>query len=428
MNKHYRLTVVAVAALLAGPTLLQASPPSIIHSESPSIPARFADANGDVVIEATVNEQGYVTGATITETFDPKLGAACLSAFRSWRFAPAIRDGQPTVARVKQPFRFGEGTLSLESHEKVNRPVSVARRSAPDLPDSLRNIHGQVRLLASIDAEGKISGVSVEASSHSELEPIAHEIVRDWSFRPAIHEGQPVASKVIIPIHFQGNRDYKPVQVVESETSPTEEKRSAKKPSADRDLKVLRRPFPELADDLQNLAGSARIAMLVDEYGYVARAEIASTDNPALAEHARAAVEAWKFKPAIRGGQPVAQKVIQPFVFDGEILESPARPEAPMIAQKRQAAESPVRVEKRAPRVLKRVKPECPASLARVDGYVNVRIRVSPEGEVLSAFAQEASHEELVDPTLTALSQWRFSAIEGSNGEPSELLVPVRFR
>lgn len=62
---------------------------------------------------------------------------------------------------------------------------------------------GTVLLSVEVDAQGNPVSVDVERSSRSrDLDRAAREAVRQWTFRPAIENGQPVASTVTVPVDF----------------------------------------------------------------------------------------------------------------------------------------------------------------------------------------------------------------------------------
>ncbi len=59
-----------------------------------------------------------------------------------------------------------------------------------------------------VDTTGHTTGVSIKSSSDRELAEAVVDAVKQWRFTPALHNGAPVATKVILP-----------VRVVESATS-----------------------------------------------------------------------------------------------------------------------------------------------------------------------------------------------------------------
>lgn len=63
---------------------------------------------------------------------------------------------------------------------------------------------GTVLLRVEVDAQGIPVAVDIESSSRSrELDRAAREAVSQWTFRPAIENGRPVASTVTVPVDFR---------------------------------------------------------------------------------------------------------------------------------------------------------------------------------------------------------------------------------
>jgi protein TonB len=81
----------------------------------------------------------------------------------------------------------------------------LVKRTRPQYPiDALRQRdEGSVQLQIALDATGAIRDVQVSHSSGSRsLDRAALDAVRNWQFRPAIHDGQPAASTLTEIIDF----------------------------------------------------------------------------------------------------------------------------------------------------------------------------------------------------------------------------------
>lgn len=64
-------------------------------------------------------------------------------------------------------------------------------------------IEGAVLLSAVIEADGSVTGISVERSLDAGLDNNAVETVKRWQFKPAEKDGAPVAVSVKIEINFR---------------------------------------------------------------------------------------------------------------------------------------------------------------------------------------------------------------------------------
>jgi protein TonB len=99
-----------VMAVPAGPVTLS-SELSVVCPErtAPPYPAwsRRLGETGTVVLRVELGETGHVEVARVsTSSGYPRLDDAALAVVRTWRCAPAIRNGQPVRAVALQPFAF----------------------------------------------------------------------------------------------------------------------------------------------------------------------------------------------------------------------------------------------------------------------------------------------------------------------------------
>ena len=76
----------------------------------------------------------------------------------------------------------------------------------PRYPDAARrrNQQGRVLLKVQVGINGRASSVRISRSSgYRVLDKAALSTVRRWRFRPVLHNGQPVASTITVPIRFR---------------------------------------------------------------------------------------------------------------------------------------------------------------------------------------------------------------------------------
>jgi TonB family protein len=85
------------------------TPPKAISMQAPSYPAeaKAAGIEGIVVIQYVVTETGEVKDVE-AERGPPELVDVCIAAVKSWRFSPAIKDGEPVAVHrmARFPFRI----------------------------------------------------------------------------------------------------------------------------------------------------------------------------------------------------------------------------------------------------------------------------------------------------------------------------------
>jgi protein TonB len=84
-------------------------------------------------------------------------------------------------------------------------PPAAVDTPPPAYPESLAcaGVGGTVQLRVNIGTDGHIGQVEVQQSSgNADLDAVASKAVRDWTFRPAMQLGQPVAKWIMVPMTF----------------------------------------------------------------------------------------------------------------------------------------------------------------------------------------------------------------------------------
>ncbi|MDQ8187891.1 energy transducer TonB [Pelagicoccus sp. SDUM812002] len=358
----------------------------------------LSDATGEVNILVDINEFGYVIDAQIYDSTNSDLNEVTLSAIHRWTFHPAIEDGVATPSRVVQPFNFNRGSIVLKSKKSPEDSLPIAKvKAKPQLTEDLKHITGEVILQADLDASGEVAAVTVNYSTHSELEDIASKALKSWKFKPATEAGEAVASKIIIPFHFKGSGNSKVVAAA----------RRAK--NVESAPYAIRQTMPELPRFLRDAKGEAKLKLTIDASGYVAKVDVLESSHSKLTEVAREAALQWKFKPAMKNGKAVPSTVTQPFTFNGGLLVADVPVDSVPVAKHTQS-------------------PKIPEALALVRGYVKIRVSLDERGRVINASCANSTHEELVGPSIEAAKQWSFKpAIRAGEKVPSSVLIPFVF-
>jgi protein TonB len=82
-------------------------PPVRLKDVEPEYPAiaRAARIQGDVVIEATIDEEGKIADARVVKSV-PMLDQAALDAVRQWEYRPYLLNGMPTPVVTTVTVRF----------------------------------------------------------------------------------------------------------------------------------------------------------------------------------------------------------------------------------------------------------------------------------------------------------------------------------
>jgi len=74
--------------------------------------ARAARIHGVVILEATIDERGFVTDARVLRSI-PLLDSAALTALKQWRYTPTLLNGVPVRVLMTVTFRFSLGDHDL---------------------------------------------------------------------------------------------------------------------------------------------------------------------------------------------------------------------------------------------------------------------------------------------------------------------------
>jgi len=99
---------------------------------------------------------------------------------------------------------------SLSAHVEAwkknpNSPAIPTEKPAPIYPYNLKDqgIEGKVILLFRVGKDGRVYDLSVSSSTNPGFEKAAMDCVQMWRFLPAKEEGQPVSTKVRLPLNFK---------------------------------------------------------------------------------------------------------------------------------------------------------------------------------------------------------------------------------
>lgn len=388
--KSFRLLPLLALLGRLGLTPVFAAPlPSPITTVAPIVSEELAATPATVELAITLNPHGYVTQAEVRRSTDARLDKACLAAIRQWRYTPPDQDG---VAFI-QPFRFGGDTIDTT-------PIAATRpeprnRIAPELPENLVGLSGEVTVFATIDPTGAIAHASIAKTTHEELNPFCLEAVKHWTFRPATDHGRPIASNVYIPFRFVG-----------ANRAPTP---AAKVELVDNDQLIpVRQPAPALPDSLLAAGGEASVLMTINPQGYVVDAVIRSATNDELGQLARRTVLRWKFRPIVRRGVAVTARAVQPIKFgEGSVAVTPVD---------------------QLPAVRHSVSPTLPKELEGASGFAHVVFEIDATGRVVDATITDCSHEAFRAAVLAVAKEWTFRpALRSGVAVQSRVSIPFVF-
>jgi protein TonB len=107
----------------------------------------------------------------------------------------------PTVAFAS----YADSPAKTDATPSASKPVSTLKMIPPIYPKNQRQkgIGGKVLIEAMVDATGKVTSAKVIESPDPAFSESALKAVHQWVFNPATKDGQPISSKVQIPISFK---------------------------------------------------------------------------------------------------------------------------------------------------------------------------------------------------------------------------------
>lgn len=117
----------------------------------------------------------------------------------------AIGVGERVIGDIDTGMPTMNPGVLAEVKVEAGEGLTVAAQ-VPAYPAGLAKvgIEGRVMLRVALDAEGRATAVRVEESSgNAELDASAQSTAMQWRFKPALKEGKPVASEVLVPVDFR---------------------------------------------------------------------------------------------------------------------------------------------------------------------------------------------------------------------------------
>jgi len=199
---------------------------------------------------------------------------------------------------------------------------------------------GEVRIIISVDADGKLTDCLVTGYTHEDFAKSAVVAIKRWKYQPAMSHGEARSARAEVLFQF---RDHG--VIVQSLPGAMERRMVTRSigepyvyaPCRLRDLDQT--PTPDQVLVTPAIKGDAKthkvsVEFYIDEEG---RTRMPAVDRGSAddlyAAAAVVAVEQWRFKPPLRKGRPVLVHAQQEFTFFPADATPPAR--APAAASSR---------------------------------------------------------------------------------------------
>ncbi len=100
---------------------------------------------------------------------------------------------------------FGSRQEKDKEKAKVDVMPVVVTKTMPKYPEAAKkdNLEGKVYLNVLADAKGRVEEVKVSKSDAQIFNEAAIASAKEWTFKPALKDGKPVATWVTIPFQFK---------------------------------------------------------------------------------------------------------------------------------------------------------------------------------------------------------------------------------
>jgi TonB family protein len=356
------------------------------------------------------------------------------AALKQWRFAPARKAGQPVAAEFRVAFLFFPPMSAVPTK---HTPPQVLKQEPPVYPSVMRSsgIKGEVLLAFVVNALGNVENPVVVRSNNTAFDEPAIEAVLKWKFKPATVDGQPVSTQMSVPIIFNfGDGSGREAAAVKSPGRKGQEQipEQFRYDVAPQPRGVVQPVYPYalLHEDQR---GRATAVFVVGPAGDVLQIKIIEATPPECGLALAAAVETFKFNPALKDGHPTQTAVSIEQKFDtssssGLVTDD----DLSLLRQEKKKPESIAGVDKldRPLKPLSRRAPVFPlAPGGKVDhGEAQVEFLIDKDGHVRLPRIAEASDPAFGYAAVQAVSQWLFEPPKaGGKAVVVRVIVPFRF-
>ena len=109
-------------------------------------------------------------------------------------------------------FLIAASGVLLLSKDNPQEMAQIKKRVDPKYPAILKQagIEGDVDVKLAVNELGKVDKAEAVKASNADFIPAAIEAVKQWEFTPAVDNGKPIKSEVLIPFRFRlGTDSYK---------------------------------------------------------------------------------------------------------------------------------------------------------------------------------------------------------------------------
>lgn len=425
--------------LLGAPALLAqddlSGPAALREWVQPTFPpeAKKQKLEGRVVVEFTVDAEGRVSEAAVSESTAEMFEEAALAAVRQWKFSPALAEGRPVECVMSVPIEFPLAQLKQKrvpvapADHLMPRPAKLTPARAKHAPDpeypaelEEKKLPGEVRLEFVVDVEGRVRAPRVLWASHPAFVEAALRAAEASSFEPARQGAKARETTARYPVSFVSFGARRADILAANQLQLVEGERAEVLPEPF----VLTTPVYPHALLLAGTAGEAEVSFSVGADGFVTDVQLVAASAPEFGGALVAAVDGWAFRPAQRDGARVPVKLRAARTFSPPTEGAEARLAA-LVSADASAVAGPRGLDG-ALTPLWRGFPVYPAALVaeRLSGEAVIEFIIDAGGRARLPRVVSATRPEFGWAAATAVSQWVF-ARPRREGAPTDVRVSV---
>jgi TonB family protein len=240
-----------------------------------------------------------LTPKFLRSTMRPNMRPERLPALAPLLFAAALVVTSQAAAQNSAPLSPTDPAVSAPATDPTLAPLrrtppSLLTKVDPQFSEQARKakFSGVVLVNLIVDANGLPRNVHVLRGVGMGLDESAVAAVKQYTFRPAMEGGKPVAVELNVEVNFQ---------VFESP-------------------KIVRAAQLELTDEVRrnHASGTILLAFIVDTRGNPQNVHVLQGVGMGMDENAVEAVKHYKFEPFLKDGQPIAQQATLQLKFDAK--------------------------------------------------------------------------------------------------------------
>ena len=200
---------------------------SFVEPVMPEI-AKKARMNGEVKLDAIIGKDGKMQKLSVITSTNPMFNNSAIDAVRQWTYKPYLLNGNPTEVETTITVNYSLNPQPAPEPSPASNP-SASNAQSPAIPNQTMHIGGDVKppivtyqvapeysqqaknakfsgtveVYLWVDKNGHPTHVRVVKGVGMGLDEKAVDAVRQYKFKPATRDGQPVAVDLYVMVNFQ---------------------------------------------------------------------------------------------------------------------------------------------------------------------------------------------------------------------------------